>query len=62
MKTASTPYYIDYVINKENGCFDTYYQLVRTKDDAILYASEELDNIFLNCWHRGISKDDVVIL
>ncbi len=57
-----TKYYIDYICNKVGGIIEAYYQLVRTKDEAILYANESLDNIFLHCFHEGISKDEIVIL
>lgn len=59
-----TRYYIDYVINKDQiGRIDScYYQLVRRSDDAILYANEDLDNVFLHCFHAGISAKDIVIL
>lgn len=62
--TISTPYYIDYVILKDNNGLITgaYFQLTRTNDDAILYANENLDNIFLHCFHAGINKDQIVIL
>lgn len=62
MKKPETKYYIDYVIKNvysEHGC---YYTLVRTKDDAVLESSIALNNIFLACFHRGISKDEVSIL
>lgn len=57
-----TKYYIDYICNKVGSIIEAYYQLVRTKDEAILYANESLDNIFLHCFHEGISKDEIVIL
>ena len=51
----NTPYVIDYV-------FNAYYQLVRTKDDAILYANLDLQYIFGRCFECGITPAQVVIL
>lgn len=58
----TTKYYVDYVCEKTASDFITYFQLVRTIDEAILYANENLDNIFLHCFHIGIHKDDLTIL
>lgn len=60
-KPAETPYYIDYIYNNPSG-ENFYYQLVRRRDDAILYANPNLDFVKLRCWELGISKDDIVIL
>lgn len=57
-----TKYYIDWVSEKHQGDWQAYHQLVRAKDQAILYANESLDNIFLYCFHAGISKDEITIL
>ena len=57
-----TKYYIDWKCEKYQGNFNAYHQIVRSADDAILYANENLDNIFLYCFHAGISKDDITIL
>ena len=57
-----TKYYIDWKCEKYQGNFNTYHQIVRTADDAILYANESLENIFLYCFHAGYSKDDITIL
>lgn len=54
-------YYVDYIYNNPTG-ENFYFQLVRRSDDAILYANRDLNNVFLHCWHVGISKDDIVIL
>lgn len=60
-KPAETPYYIDYIYNNPSG-ENFYYQLVRRRDNAILYANPNLDFVKLRCWELGISKDDIVIL
>lgn len=60
-QTETRKYYIDYIYDNTTGP-NYYHQLVRDKDGAILYANEKLDNIFLHCFHAGISKDDIVIL
>jgi hypothetical protein len=52
-------YFIDYISKNETGA-NFYYQLVRRSDDAILYANENLDNVYLYCWNAGINRDDVV--
>lgn len=58
----TTKYYIDYVCVKTATEFSAYYRLIRTSDSAILYANEDLDNIFLYCFHMGIHKSDLVVL
>lgn len=62
MRKVSTKYYIDYICKNAGGKIEAYHQLVRTKDEAILYANESLDNIFLHCFHAGINKSNVTIL
>lgn len=57
-----TKYYIDYITIKETNGIIAYYQLVRRKDDAILYSNYSLDNVFIHCWKSGISYNDVVVL
>ena len=59
---ASTKYYIDFIYDKDAQGLTTYFQLVRTKDDAILYANEEINNIFLHCWKVGIANNEVTVL
>lgn len=56
-----TPYYIDYIHDK-GITTEPYFQLVRRRDEAILYANANLDFVKLRCWELGISKDDIVIL
>lgn len=58
---CSTEYYIDYIYNNPSGA-NFYHQLVRTKDEAILYANPNLDYVKLECWKRGISINQVTIL
>ena len=60
-QTGTTRYVIDYIYNNTNG-INFYYQLVRRSDDAILYANQNLDNVFIRCWELGITCNDVVIL
>ena len=54
-------YVIDYVYDNPGG-INFYHQLVRQSDNAILYANENLDNVFLRCWELGIKHNDVVVL
>lgn len=56
-----TKYYIDYIYDNPSGQ-NYYYQLVRASDDAILYANEDLKNIFLFCWRNDISCKDITVL
>lgn len=60
----TTPYYIDFFIAKDRfGVIEAaYYRLIRRRDDAILYSNQELDNVFLHCFHAGISNKDIVII
>ena len=62
MKRINTKYYIDYICKNVGGRIEAYHQLVRTKDEAILYANASLDNVFLHCFHAGINKSNVTIL
>jgi hypothetical protein len=59
MKTESK-YYIDYIHSNPTG--DSYHQLVRRSDDAILYANPNLDYALVYCFKAGIHRDEVVIL
>ena len=59
--TIKTKYYIDYIYDKHYGA-NYYYQLVRTKDDAILYANENLDYVKIRCRELGIPKEEIILL
>lgn len=59
---VSTKYYIDYVVIPGTNGLISYYQLTRTKDDAILYSNGDLNNVFMECWKNGIAYNDVVVL
>lgn len=55
---TQTPYFIEYV------CFDldnTYWQLVRTRDNAILAAQKSLTDLYAHCFLQGINNKDVTI-
>ena len=54
-------YVIDYIYDNPTG-INFYHQLVRLSDDAILYANQNLGNVFLRCWELGIKQNDVVVL
>ena len=60
-QTGTTRYVIDYIYNNKTG-INFYHQLVRQSDGAILYANQNLDNVFIRCWELGIPCNDVVIL
>lgn len=55
-KHATTKYFIEYICDDINN---TYWQIVRTKDAAILFANPELQNIYAHCYLEGISREDV---
>ena len=57
-KMTETKYFVEYVTRPSIPGFIAYYALVRTSDQAYLYANAELDNIWLYCFHAGISKND----
>lgn len=58
---TATKYFVEFVTNYQIPGFISYYALVRTSDAAYLYANAELDNIWLYCFHAGISKDDITL-
>jgi hypothetical protein len=60
-QTRETKYFVDYIYNNPTVS-NSYYQLVRRYDDAILYANKELDNVFIRCWELGITRDEIVVL
>ncbi len=47
-------YVIDYVYDNAPGEPNFYYQIVRIKDDAILYANADRNNVIMECWKMGI--------
>ena len=54
---TSTPYFIEYV--HENEQF--YFQLVRTKDQAILHANKRLYDLYAYCFSAGIAKEQITL-
>lgn len=61
-KRTKTPYYIEYVYPVDAyGRQTFYFQLVRTKDCAILYANPTIENCMLYCWKLDIKRKDVTI-
>ena len=53
-------YVIDYVYNNTGKNY--YFRLVRLCDNAILYASRNIDDIIVQCWRVGITKKQVAII
>lgn len=50
-KQTKTAYFIEYVYPIDAyGKQSFYFQLERTKDCAILYANENINNVFIACW------------
>ena len=61
-KQTKTAYFIEYVYPIDAyGKQSFYFHLVRTKDCAILYANENINNVFIACWKMDISHKDVTI-
>lgn len=61
-KQTKTAYFIEYVCPIDAyGKQSFYFQLVRTKDCAILYDNENINNVFIACWKMDISHKDVTI-
>lgn len=59
---TETAYFIEYVYPVDAyGKQSFYFQLVRTKDCAILYANENINNVFIACWKMDIPHKDVTI-
>ena len=54
-------YVIDYVYDNPSGA-SFYYQLVRLSDNAILFANQSIQNIYVHCWRYGIAYDKVSII
>ncbi len=57
-KRTETKYFIEYIC-EDLGC--TYWQLVRTRDAAILSAMKDEDMLYAECFKRGIHCQDVTI-
>ena len=55
---AKTTYFIEYICDDLNN---TYWQLVRSRDAAILAAQKDLSDIYAHCFVCGINKQDVTI-
>jgi hypothetical protein len=61
-KQTKTAYFIEYVYPIDAyGKQSFYFQLVRTKDCVILYANENINNVFIACWKMDIPHKDVTI-
>lgn len=59
---TKTTYFIEYVYPIDAyGKQSFYFQLVRTKDCAILYANDNINNVFIACWKMDIQHNDVTI-
>ena len=59
---ATAKYVIDYVYDNAPGEPNFYYQIVRIKDDAILYANADKNNIIAQCWKRGIPYNETAFI
>lgn len=51
-------YVVDYVYENVEG-ENSYFQLVRLSDNAILYANKDRNNIIIYCWKAGIACNKV---
>lgn len=54
---TTTPYFIEYVPED----WQSYFQLVRTKDQAILYANVNLKYVYAHCFTVGIPREQVTV-
>lgn len=61
---VATKYYVDFVCEFDNdhNLINSYHQIVRTEDDAILYANSDIRQIYAECFLRGINRTDVTII
>ena len=57
-KLTKTTYFVEYICDDINN---TYWQLVRSSDMAILAARKDVDDIYAHCFICGINKQDVTI-
>lgn len=55
---TKTTYFVEYICDDLNN---TYWQLVRSRDAAILAAHKDLNDIYADCFICGINKQDVTI-
>lgn len=55
---TNTTYFVEYICDDLNN---TYWQLVRSRDAAILAAHKDLNDIYAHCFICGINKQDVTI-
>lgn len=55
---TKTTYFVEYICDDLNN---TYWQLVRSRDAAILAAQKDLTDIYAHCFVCGINKQDVTI-
>lgn len=54
-------YVVDYVCDNTSGA-NFYYQLVRVKDDAILFAYEKQELVCMEAWKQGIPYNEVAFI
>ena len=54
----SAKYVVDYVYDQPGSC-NYYYQLVRIKDNAILYSNPDQTLVKMEAWKMGIKFDEV---
>lgn len=57
----SVEYVIDYVCNNPSG-ENSYFQLVRLSDNAILYAAEEQTDVVMYCWNVVKNKNVIGLI
>lgn len=57
-KRTKTTYFVEYICDDLNN---TYWQLVRSRDAAILAAHKDLNDIYAHCFVCGINKQDVTL-
>lgn len=55
-------YVIDYIYDNDPGELNYYFQIVRIKDNAILYTAATINLIIVECWKRGIPYNKTVFI
>lgn len=59
---ATAKYVVDYVYDNPIGCPNFYFQLVRIKDNLILYANPDLNNVIMECTKLAIPYNETAFI
>ena len=61
-KEAIPTHYIDCYVREMATCTKIRYSLYRCDEDAEIFDSGSIDQVFAMCFKLGINKDNVIIL